>query len=126
MRYKPPQGYYYLIEPLDEQTQLKGVAPLCLGEGIYKEVRSPGIDTSRGLTMADEICTPEEVNINVENTNTEQLAPRTKKKEQRTSRQSKTKVSDPTHAPFPPIDLPKTPILPLPGTNACLKSHLYP
>ena len=76
--------------------------------------------------MADEICTPEEVNINVENTNTEQLAPRTKKKEQRTSRQSKTKVSDPTHAPFPPIDLPKTPILPLPGTNACLKSHLYP
>ncbi|DAA13320.1 TPA: mCG58077-like [Bos taurus] len=42
--------------------------------------------------MADEICTPEEVNINVENTNTEQLAPRTKKKEQRTSRQSKTKA----------------------------------
>ena len=76
--------------------------------------------------MADEICTPEEVNINAENTNTEQLAPRIKKKEQWTPCQSKTKVSDPTHAPCLPIDLPKTPILPLPGTNACLKSRLYP
>ncbi|XDA90700.1 hypothetical protein R6Z07F_020306 [Ovis aries] len=42
--------------------------------------------------MADEICTPEEPTINAENTNTEQLAPRIEKKEQRTSRQSKTKV----------------------------------
>ena len=50
--------------------------------------------TVRGLTMADEICIPEEGNINGENTNIEQLAPRIKKMtEQGTSHQSKTRDS---------------------------------
>ena len=45
------------------------MAPLCLGDGIYKE-RSGALGcTVRGVTMADEICIPEEVNINGENTN---------------------------------------------------------
>ena len=63
------QGYYWLGELLDERTKLKGVAPLCLREGVYRE-RSGALGcTVRGVTMADEICIPEEVNINGENTN---------------------------------------------------------